>query len=389
VKRLWEAWQILSARRGRKRGFAGQRDKRELERAARMRALGFSRWAGLYGLPPEASAARLGVSARTLGEWEAGWRADRLKPQERGRPAQRTDRDTREQVIAMFMIMGPGVGVPTLQALFPNAARRELEDLARRYRDAHLKRTSMLVHVLRWRRAGSVWAMDYTEPPTPVDGRYVKILVVRDLSSGKTLLSLPVEAETSRSTRDALRALFLEYGVPLVIKSDNGSPFIAEETEKLLAEWGIIALLSPPGTPEYNGACEAGIGSLKTRAHHESARNDRPGEWTCDDVEGARLMANQTGRPWGAAGLTPDEAWEHRREIRADERADFAELVMTCAEEAQEEQGVPPGVVPGPAARASIKRVAISRALVAYGILELRRRRIPLAISSRFSAKIS
>jgi transposase InsO family protein len=286
----------------------------------------------------------------------------------------------RDTIVAMFHLMGPGVGLRTLQAMFPETARRELEDLHRRYRDVHLTRTSMLVHVLRWRKAGSVWAMDFTEPPTPIEGAYVKILVVRDLSSGKTLLSLPVEAETSKSVRDALVALFVEYGVPLVIKSDNGSPFVAEETENLLTEWRVLQLLSPPGTPEYNGACEAGIGGLKTRAHHESARNDRPGEWTCDDVEAARLMANQTGRPWGALGLTPDQAWSQRRPIWEEDRKKLQELVMHYAEEARGDQGYLPGIDLGPAARAAVHRVAISRALVALGILEVRRRRIPLAI---------
>src|SRR5437867_2443518 len=82
-----------------------------------------------------------------------------------------------------------------------------------------------------------------------------------------------------------------------------------------------------------------GIGGLKTRAHHESARNYRPGEWTCDDVEAARLMANQTGRPWGAAGLTPDQAWLHRRPIDQEDRSIFGELVVDFAEEARVEQG--------------------------------------------------
>lgn len=389
MKRLWEACQILTRAGRRKRGFAGQRERRELERDARIRAIGFARWAGRYGLSPDATASRLGLSSRTLGEWQSGWQSNRLKAEQRGRPPERTDRETREQVIAMFMIMGPGVGVPTLQALFPEASRRELEDLARRYRDPHLRRTSMLVHVLRWRRTGAVWAMDFTQPPTPVDGRYPKILVVRDLASGRTLLALPVEEETSRSTRDALAALFLEHGVPLVIKSDNGSPFVAQETATLLAQWDIVQLLSPPGTPEYNGACEAGIGALKTRAHHQSARNDRPGEWTCDDVEAARLMANQTGRPWGAAGMTPDEAWSHRRAIDEAERAEFTDLLKICEQKTLEEQGFTPGVEPGPQTKASVRRVAISRALVARGILELRRRRIPLVIKPGSLAKIS
>jgi hypothetical protein len=59
----------------------------------------------------------------------------------------------------------------------------------------------------------------------------------------------------------------------------------------MLKAEGIWLLLSPPGTPEYNGACEAGIGSLTTRANHESFRNDCPGE--CPVAE-RHLFAMQT-----------------------------------------------------------------------------------------------
>lgn len=380
MRRLWQAWDLKDQSGPRPRGFEGQEGRRQLEHEVRMAAVAFSRWACKYGLGTDGSAACLRLTPRTLREWQEGWRDDRLEVEPRGRPAERADQSMRDTIVAMFHLMGPGVGLRTLQAMFPETARRELEDMLHRYRDVYLTRTSMLVHVLRWRRAGAVWAMDFTQPPTPIEGQYEKILVVRDLASGETLLSLPVESETSKSVRDALIALFLEHGVPLVIKSDNGSPFVAEETQKLLAEWSVLQLLSPPGTPEYNGACEAGIGGLKTRAHHESARNDRPGEWTCDDVEAARLMANQTGRPWGAAGVTPDQAWSYRRPIDQDDRKVFGELVADFAEEARVEQGYLPGIDLGPAARAAVHRVAISRALVAYGILEVRRRRIPLAI---------
>ncbi len=380
MRRLWGAWDLEGLEGPQPRGFAGQEGSRELEHAVRRTAVAFSRWALKYGLGTDGSAACLGLMPRTLREWQEGWLTNRLKVEPRGRPAERADQSMRDTIVAMFHLMGPGAGLRTLQSMFPETARRELEDMLRRYRDVYLTRTSMLVHVLRWRKTGSVWAMDFTEPPTPIEGQYVKILVVRDLSSGKTLLSLPVEAETSKSVRDALVALFLEHGVPLVIKSDNGSPFVAEESQRLLATWGVLQLLSPPGTPEYNGACEAGIGGLKTRAHHEAARNDRPGEWTCDDVEAARLMANQTGRPWGAAGWTPDQAWLQRRPIDQDDQRVFGELVADFAGEARVEQGYLPGLDLGPAARAAVYRVAISRALVAYGILEVRRRRIPLAI---------
>jgi hypothetical protein len=69
-------------------------------------------------------------------------------------------------------------------------------------------------------------------------------------------------------------------------------------------------LRSPPERPEYNGACEAGIGSMKTRTHHQAALRDCSGQWSSDDAEAARCQANETARPWGASEPTPDQCWE-------------------------------------------------------------------------------
>ena len=49
-----------------------------------------------------------------------------------------------------------------------------------------------LLHVLHWHRPGAVWAMDHTEPPTPIDGRWPHVLAVRDLASHMQLAWLPV-----------------------------------------------------------------------------------------------------------------------------------------------------------------------------------------------------
>ena len=43
-------------------------------------------------------------------------------------------------------------------------------------------------------------------------------------------------------------------------------------------------LFSPPGVPRYNGAIEAGIGSLKARAEQHATRHGHRGAWTWDDV---------------------------------------------------------------------------------------------------------
>jgi transposase InsO family protein len=371
------------------RGDSAQRARRELERTLRTEVVAFVRWTRHHSLTLWHAASRLRLCSRTISTWMHDWPKDHLRVEPRGRPAQRTDRETRDGVIALFQLMGPGVGLPVLQEIFPGVARRELEDLQRRYRDAHLKKNRVLVHTLRWRKIGAVWAMDYTEPPCPIDGIYRSILLVRDLSSGAQLLALPVPSADAGQTVAALKSLFVEHGPPFVLKSDNGSALTAGEVEALLDGRHVYHLLSPPRLPSYNGACEAGIGSLKTRAHHESARNDRAGEWSCDDIEAARLMANVTSRPGGFHAPTPNEQWRIRLVLSPRERELFRSRVEAFRAEEQKASGFLPGIDPGPAAHAKIDRRAITRALVAHGILNFRRRRITLPIYYAKSAGIS
>ncbi|MFC1587569.1 transposase family protein [Planctomycetota bacterium] len=127
-----------------------------------------------------------------------------------------------------------------------------------------------MVEKFRWGEPGAVWAMDYTESPTPIDGVYRYILIVRDLASGAQLLSTPVIKKTAEQTLYALRSLFRWHGPPLVLKSDNDGAFKDKRVRTLLDKQKVFLLLSPPGTPSYNGSVEAGIGTLKTRAHFES-----------------------------------------------------------------------------------------------------------------------
>jgi hypothetical protein len=70
------------------------------------------------------------------------------------------------------------------------------------------------------------------------------------------------------------------HGVPLVLKSDNGSAFIAELFRGGLASCQVDILFSPGRMPSYNGSIEAGIGSLTSRTGQHAARRGWPGEWT-------------------------------------------------------------------------------------------------------------
>ena len=203
----------------------------------------------------------------------------------------------------------------------------ELADLLRRYRRLWRRRYLQCLQVLHWQVPGTVWAMDFAEAPHPIDGVYPYLLGVRDLASGQQLLWLPLRTATSFETIGALEPLFLLHGAPLVLKTDNGSPFLADDTQAYLAGWGIEHLCSPPGTPRYNGAIEAGIGSLKTRTEQEATRHGHSTRWSYDDVEAARAKANAEARPQGDSGPSPDEAWTTRRSISTAERMLFRAAV--------------------------------------------------------------
>jgi hypothetical protein len=176
----------------------------------------------------------------------------------------------------------------------------------------------------------------------------------------------------------ALKELFLKHGPPLVLKSDNGSGFIAAETIDLLAQQEVIPLFSPPRRPQYNGGCERGGGILKGYTHAVAVRAGRAGVCLPADLEQARQSANTLSRPWGHTGPSPDDVWRARSPILPEQRAAFqAEVaqarIAACAElEYRPDQPL----TRSQAARRD--RRAVQVALTALGYLKLVPRRDPL-----------
>jgi hypothetical protein len=379
-----EARHRRPGKRRRERASA-QAALREAEAAARRSALVTLRLGARLGHGANQVARRLGLSRRTLFEW-TGRRERDTGPRVRGRPTARLPRTLRQEVLAFLSVLGPRVSLATLRATFPKARPAALEDLRTRYRLVFQRRNRWVIRALRWTKPGWVWALDFTDAPAAIDAAYPKILLIRDLSSGRQLVALPTAHATARFVRRVLEALFRCLGPPLVLKSDNDGPFREEELRAFVRGLGVLWLYSPPSTPAYNGACEAGVGSIKTRAHHEAARHDRPCEWTCDDVEAARCQANETARPWGHCGPTPDEAFAGRRRVSEQERHAFHlaygrfELAEREARDISETAELDFWL------QTSIDRAALGRALREQGILVYRRRRISQPFNSHSRA---
>src|SRR5262249_59364483 len=78
---------------------------------------------------------------------------------------------------------------------FPGVPRAELADLRDRYRRVLRDQKRGRLARLTWTRPGSVWAADFAWPPAAIEGRYPRLLSVRDLASGVQLAWQPAAGE--------------------------------------------------------------------------------------------------------------------------------------------------------------------------------------------------
>jgi len=193
---------------------------------------------------------------------------------------------------------------------------------------------------------------------------------------------------TAWRLRPILAGLFALFGAPLVLKMDNGSAFRSDWLAELLQQEAVIPLFSPPGLPAYNGACEAGIGSLKTRTERRATMAGRPGQWTADDAAAAVAEANEASRPHGPRQPTPGHSWQARQPLSREARVLFGAALARQRVALRAEQGVATEAARSARTEAHLERQAIRRALGECGYLTFTRRRIPRAIPPPKTANI-
>jgi transposase InsO family protein len=261
---------------------------------------------------------------------------------------------------AALLLHEGAVTVARLQQWCPQASRRALAAWLQQQRRAHRRQ---LRH-LRWMRAGRVWAMDLSEAPQRIDDRYRYVLHVRDLASQYYLAAHPVRRGSARVVCDLVRAICTRAAPPLVLKVDNGSPFVSRALQAWAHRVGTRLLYSPPGCPRYNGSIEASIGALTTRAHEVAAAAGHPEWWTSHDVELARALANQTtcATPQRTTACT---AWRVASPVTTRERRRFGRHYTRLLD--RDATGA------RPATRAQ-QRTALVRTLTELGYVSIKRR---------------
>jgi len=353
----------------------------ELAREARVSTVRLLRFGRRVGLSAEDVAQDVGLQPGTLRQWEYRWRNERLRSRRVGRPGSELQRQQRETALWALHKTGGRIGIKSLMLLvWPPAGRSALMDLKGRWRYAAHRRGGRVCGVVNWLRPGAVWAMDWTEPESVIDGMYPKVLTIRDLGSGKALVALPCPAENGDVVAGVLWGLIAKYGAPAAIKRDNGGSLGTEAVRLVAAHHGILVLTSPPGCPGYNGGCEAGIGSLKAWTHHLAAACGRSGEWTSDDLAGALSAVNASVRK---NGLSADDSWSTRRPFGAREREELWARYREHEARERSLRGHGPEVQLERLEQASVDRRAIARALEEQGLVCFRRRWIRPPIRGR------
>ncbi len=108
-----------------------------------------------------------------------------------------------------------------------------------------------------------VWTVDFKGWWRTGDGGRYEPLTVRDEFSRYVLCVQAMATSTATAVREVFERLFAKYGLPEVIRSDNGSPFAASNSvlglSRLSAWWvalGIDLERGRPGKPQDNPAHE-------------------------------------------------------------------------------------------------------------------------------------
>lgn len=131
----------------------------------------------------------------------------------------------------------------------------------------------------RAQRPNHVWAVDYKGWFRTGDAQRIDPLTVSDLYSRYLLEVKALPNQSHENAREVFDQLFRHYGLPEIIRSDNGTPFASTGACGLsrLGVWwillGIKRELIAPGHPEQNGIHERMHLTLKQEACHPAAAN--------------------------------------------------------------------------------------------------------------------
>jgi len=130
----------------------------------------------------------------------------------------------------------------------------------RRRRQLHPQR---LIHTVKATSPNEIWTVDFKGWWKTSSNRRCEPLTIRDDFSRYVLAISAMESTSFQAVREEFQGVFTRYGIPRIIRSDNGAPFASCRAplglSRLSVWWiglGIRLDRIAPGCPQQNGGHE-------------------------------------------------------------------------------------------------------------------------------------
>ena len=104
------------------------------------------------------------------------------------------------------------------------------------------------------------------------------VLCVVDMYS-RWIECFPLKTLTAKETCDRLMEMFVKYGLPVALTSDNATNLVSGLTQEIYERLGIKLRLSTPYHPEGNSVVERANATVKKMLHHYITSSDKKRDW--------------------------------------------------------------------------------------------------------------
>lgn len=206
-----------------------------------------------------------------------------------------------KKIAAYMASRAPGIALPALSTIGTALVRHELV----RKRRLRSRQVGYAMPLERASAPNDIWCVDFKGDFRTGDGQRCHPLTMTDAFSRFLLCCKALRSTRAKPARDEFEEVFREYGLPRVIRSDNGVPFASTGGLSALAVWWIKLGIWPeriePGKPQQNGAHERMHRTLKA----ETARPPRASSQAQQRVFDAFVKTYNTVRPHEALQQRP------------------------------------------------------------------------------------
>jgi len=263
------------------------------------------------------------ISRKTVHKWIGRYREqgiDGLK--ERSRAPKRCPNQTKENIVQALLDekskhakWGPKKIIAFLKRRHPEEGWPAPSTAGEWFKKAGLSRKakrrlrvpSYTEPFARCKHPNDIWSADYKGQFRMRNGRYCYPLTISDNSTRYLLACEALEGPRYKETKESFKALFKEYGLPLAMRTDNGTPFAGRSIGGLsrLSVWwiklGIIPERIDKGEPQQNGRHERMHRTLKEEATKPAAMDLKAQQ---EKFDWFRIEYNED-RPHEALGQKP------------------------------------------------------------------------------------